>query len=129
MTNKEILNQLTSEMDTLVLERKQLIDSKKREKNIIKFDLESTLKLQGIDLKIKSLREQIGEISQIVTQEEHEQYGYTVFGITVDDGITTTVSKVIPYSLKEKYMEEFNVLNSPSLPNILLIEKFLEKNG
>jgi len=38
------------------------------------------------------------------------------------------MSKIIPYHLKGKFMEEFDIANSERLPHITKIEEFLNEN-
>lgn len=129
MTNKERLNELKSEMDLIIIEREQLLSSNTKEDNTISLDIETLIKLKGFELKTNSIREQIGELSQIIHQEERELNGYNVFGVMEgEDGKFNKVSKVIPYHLKEKYLEEFDVVNSTELPHITKIETFLNDN-
>lgn len=127
--NKEKLNELKSELEECISERKELINLRTTEGEVISLDVDSVIKLKGLELKMNSIREQIGKLIKIVSEEERISYGYTAFGRTMDnEGKYSTVSKVIPYHLKEKFLEEFDVLNSPSLPLMLDIEKFLENN-
>jgi len=87
MPNKEKLTELKSEMDLIISEREQLLNTTIREDNVISLNVESAIKIKGLELKMNSLREKIGGLSQIIAREERESYGFTVFGMTTDENI------------------------------------------
>lgn len=128
MTNKEKLSQLKIELEQLKLSQLETMKLNP-DSNEIKLSVENIIQLQGINDKINSTIKQISELSEIVRKEEREEYGYTVFGKTYDDdGKIISVLKIIPYSLKEKYLTEFDILNSATIPDISDIERFLNEN-
>lgn len=128
MTNKEKLSQLKIELEQLKLSQLETMKLNP-DSNEIKLSVENIIQLQGINDKISSTTKQISELSEIVRKEEREEYGYTVFGKTYDDdGKIISVLKIIPYSLKEKYLTEFDILNSATIPDISDIERFLNEN-
>lgn len=128
MTNKEKLSQLKIELEQLKLSQLETMKLNP-DSNEIRLSVENIIQLQGINYKINSTIKQISELSEIVRKEEREEYGYTVFGKTYDDGKIISVLKIIPYSLKEKYLNEFDILNSTTIPDISDIERFLNENN
>lgn len=129
MTNKEKLSQLKIELEQLKLSQLETMKLNPGS-NEIGLSVEKIIQLQGINYKIISTTNQISELSEIVRKEEREVYGYTVFGKTYDDdGKIISVLKIIPYSLKEKYLTEFDILNSATIPDISDIERFLNENN
>jgi len=130
MTNKEKQKKLLSEIEELIDEKDAILNSNINEDGTrVIVNFENTIKLQGLNMKIKSVTEQIAELSEIIYNEDRMIAGYTVFCNSIDeDEKYVLCSRIIPFHLKEKFINEFNVLNSTMLPNISSVEQFLINN-
>lgn len=128
MTNKEKITEYFKQLKEVTDERTSFYESITNEKGEICLTAESIPKIQNIDNKIKEIQQKVGEISLLIAEEERETAGYTVFGNEINsEGLYEMSSRVIPIKLKEKFIKEFDIMNATNLPEIKLIDEFLEK--
>ena len=127
MSNKEKLNELKSQLLELNEERSKIMSP--NENGVVYMTINEIIVLKGLELKIKKVSEDISALLPIISQEEREASGYTVFGKYInEEGKYVMDSRVIPYHLKEKFQNEFDISNSPTFPSMSDIDNFLEVN-
>ena len=129
MTSKEKFLKIKKGFEEENLKKQEFLKQRTVD-GTISLGIQSIIEMQGSENKLKTLQKQMGELSQLVSQEEREEAGYSVFGTSRnEEGKFVKEIRNVPYSLKDEYNEKFNIMDRISLPDISEIDKFLQEHN